>query len=626
MNKQNNQQYWKRRFIQSKIIGLQSCQDYEFALNKRLNKLLYIYDRELSRWYKRYTTDLGIPKEQVAKMLEGIEFKNWDLTLDEFRKKAISGGYEKQLNQQYFNSRVASLKQMEGQLRLKATEFTKAEKDNMENELVNEYNNTYLRGTYDIQQYQGMNFAANFNKLSNSELKYIIAKPWAKDGKDFSSRLWGTYVDKLPSQLMDSLLRNTLIGSNYHKVEQDFRQRFTGMQSKNIHRLVISEMGHIQEMASADVYAAQGVEKYEYVATLESRTCTECRRLDGKVFTLVAKIDGTNYPILHPYCRCTTIPSFKDIPTAQSRWAKQGSGPGQIIKDMPYSEWLKQYAKQGGDVPKTKSKPNPKPKKVQKDKVDKTPKEQKEPYTKDDLNSMISHLNNKYGIATQSNSLYSYEDINHVNKEYLYQSLKFMDRFNDEYNWNEKKSINFKSLTTAPYLNRKGVMAYVAKDLDNNSDMVLNGAFLNKSYDAIMQAQHKMEKQGWLAKSDNGIPHTFCHEFGHVIANDLIQRHYMAKHNGDLIPANSTALKRAETSFYKDFYKQILKDQGATDIPRALWKLQSDVHDIDGKVSEYAFTNAAELFAENFVNAYCGGTKTNVGQSFKKIADKLLKK
>ncbi|WP_353486152.1 minor capsid protein [Apilactobacillus xinyiensis] len=626
MNKQNNQQYWKRRFTQSKIIGLQSCQDYEFALSRRLNKLLYIYDRELSKWYKRYTTDLGIPKEQVAKMLDGIEFKHWDLTLEEFRKKAISGGYEKLLNQQYFNSRVASLKQLESQLRLKATEFSKSEKDKMETELVNQYNNTYLRETYDLQQYQGLGFTANFNKLSNSELKYIIAKPWARDGKDFSSRLWGTYVNELPSQLMDSLLRNTLIGSNYHKVEQDFRQRFTGMQSKNIHRLVISEIGHIQELASADVYAAQDVEKYEYVATLESRTCQACRYLDGKVFSLVAKIDGTNYPILHPYCRCTTIPSIKDIPTAQKRWAKNDNEKGQVIKDMPYSEWLNHYAKNGNgrDVPPTKQ-PQRKPSKTPNTKTVNKESKVTEPYNKDDLNSMINHLSNKYGISTKHQDFTTYEGVNDVNKEYLYHSLKFMDKFSDEHNWNEKRAIDFRSLTTTPSLPKNRALAYVSSDLTTNKlDMVLNGTFLNKPFKEIMKEQKSMQNKGWHAKTDDGVTHTFNHEFGHVIAYDLIQRHYKAKHDG-AIPKDMTATKRARTSFYKDFYQQVLKDQGKTDIPRASWKLQNEIQNIDGVISEYSRTNADELFAEGFVNAYCGGSRANIGKSFRKIIDKLLK-
>ena len=40
------------------------------------------------------------------------------------------------------------------------------------------------------------------------------------------------------------------------------------------------------------------IKKYEFLATLDSRTCSVCGKLDGKVFELSEAKVGINYPPL----------------------------------------------------------------------------------------------------------------------------------------------------------------------------------------------------------------------------------------------------------------------------------------------------------------------------------------
>lgn len=303
----NSREYWQKRFIQDKALGIKSSQEYELELNKRLDQLLNIYDEDIKKWYRRFSNNLDIPLDKTIKILDGIEFKHFDITLKEFKRKAIKGGYEKQLNSEYFKSQIAQLKQLESQLKARATNLFSVEQLKMQDELVSQYDDTYLHETYNIQDFRGQ-FIANFSKLNHEEVKQVIAKPWAKDGKDFSTRVWGNYVEELPNQLMDSILRSSLTGLSYSKVEREFRERFSDVKTNHIHRLVVSEIGHIQETASADVYKEQDVEKYEYVATFERSTCDDCAKLDHQVFYVKDRQPGTNYPLIHPYCRCTTIP------------------------------------------------------------------------------------------------------------------------------------------------------------------------------------------------------------------------------------------------------------------------------------------------------------------------------
>lgn len=338
----NSKDYWLMRFIREKAVSIKSQERYEEELNKRLNQLLAIYDDEIKDWYRRFSNDLNIPLRETIDILDGIEYKHFEMTLNEFKDKAIKGGYERELNSEYFKSQIARLTQLESQLKQEATKLFSVEKFKMLDEMVSEYQHTYLHDTFNIQALKGK-FDSNFATLNTDQLRILLSNPWIKNGtgkeSNFSERLWGNYVDELPSQLMDSMLRNALTGASYQKINKDFRERFDGVKSKHIHRLVVTELGHVHEEASAKAYENQGVERYQYLATLENHTCDICAGLDGKIFYVKDRQTGVNYPVIHPHCRCTTIPYIADITIDMTRWSANGT-----VDNMTFNEWQKQYA------------------------------------------------------------------------------------------------------------------------------------------------------------------------------------------------------------------------------------------------------------------------------------------
>ncbi|GFZ27252.1 minor capsid protein [Lactobacillus corticis] len=81
--------------------------------------------------------------------------------------------------------------------------------------------------------------------------------------------------------------------------------------------------------------------QYQYLATLESHTCDQCAHLDGRIFYVKNKVEGLNYPLIHPYCRCTTVPYMKDLPDIESRWYRDPvTGKGKWTNGkMNYKQW-----------------------------------------------------------------------------------------------------------------------------------------------------------------------------------------------------------------------------------------------------------------------------------------------
>ena len=90
-----------------------------------------------------------------------------------------------------------------------------------------------------------------------------------------------------------------------------------------------TETSYIAGKADRQAYIDAGIEEYEFIATLDSRTCKYCGPLDGSTHRVDEAEAGVNYPPIHPRCRCTTGMADDQPDTGQRR----GRG----------GEWRKMY-------------------------------------------------------------------------------------------------------------------------------------------------------------------------------------------------------------------------------------------------------------------------------------------
>lgn len=351
MSKLSNIDYWQRRYLQIKAKEIRNTEAYERALQPELNGLFRDLNKEMEGWYVRYANNNGISKEDAAKILAGIHTKHWQLTLKEFEKKAKAGGHTQELNNEYYRSRVARLQALEQQMKQHTARFAGNEANHMRDALAEQYDDTYMRTTFNTQV-QKAKLTADFARFNEAQLKIAVSQPWGKDGKDFSKRIWKNYQEELPSYLMDSVMRGTFLGWSPQRISTQMHARFQDVKRNNIHRLVVSEMGHVASEATAKSYEENEIEQYEYMATLESHTCAVCAKLDGQIFKLSDRKPGINYPLIHAQCRCDTVPYIKGLPDVQQRWMRDSeTGKGKLIKNMKFDEW-KQYV--NGDKPMPK--------------------------------------------------------------------------------------------------------------------------------------------------------------------------------------------------------------------------------------------------------------------------------
>lgn len=341
MSQQSNQAYWAKRFLMVKAKQIKNTEAYERALQPELNGLFREFQSELNSWYVRYANNEGIPKEEAAKLLQNIDTKHWELTLKQFEEKAKAGGHEQELNSIYYRSQIARLQSLEKQLQQLAERFASQETTHFRNALAKQYDDTYMRTTYNLQAATA-NITSNFAHFNEAQLKIAVSQPWSPDGQDFSKRIWKNYRQELPSYLMDAVLRGTVLGSSSQQIAKEMQARFRDVKRNDIHRLIGTEMAHVSEEATAKSYEENEIDRYEYMATLESHTCEVCAKLDGQRFKVSERKPGVNYPPIHARCRCTTIPWIEGLPETKERWMRDPkTGKGKLIKNMTFDEWKK---------------------------------------------------------------------------------------------------------------------------------------------------------------------------------------------------------------------------------------------------------------------------------------------
>ena len=114
----------------------------------------------------------------------------------------------------------------------------------------------------------------------------------------------------------------------------------TAVADNQIVTLVRTSINQVANAASQQVYEANQdiTKKYRYVATLDTRTSSICRALDGREF----EYGKGPTPPQHFNCRSTTVPviNYKDLGFDPPPPSKRAAAGGMVPADQTYGQWL----------------------------------------------------------------------------------------------------------------------------------------------------------------------------------------------------------------------------------------------------------------------------------------------
>ena len=112
----------------------------------------------------------------------------------------------------------------------------------------------------------------------------------------------------------------------------------TAVADNQVLTLVRTSVNQVANTASQQVYEANQdiTKKYRYVATLDTRTSSICRALDGREF----EYGKGPTPPQHFNCRSTTVPVINPDILPPSTTATRASAAGQVPVNESYGQWL----------------------------------------------------------------------------------------------------------------------------------------------------------------------------------------------------------------------------------------------------------------------------------------------
>ena len=329
--------YWERRQEENYRAGEMKINQYFTRLEKAFNQAKRELQKTVESFYWQYAEENGLTYAEAQKRLSKAEIGEMREYIDLVMQNI--GKYNQKVNNMSIKARMTRYQALEAQVDAILRELYAVDYEADAGKMMSEvYADTYHRIWYDSDRYHG--FHAEFAQIEPRTVEELLKYPF--NGADFSTRLW-KQKDHLQSQLMESLTTMMIQGTAPQNLAKDFAKK---MQAKKFdaYRLLHTESSFVMSEAAHAGYKEDGVEKYQILATLDSKTCGICGRLDGKIYPVAEAVTGKNMPPFHPFCRCTDVPYYSDQPTVGKRAARDAEGNSiEVSEHMTYAEWKKQF-------------------------------------------------------------------------------------------------------------------------------------------------------------------------------------------------------------------------------------------------------------------------------------------
>lgn len=359
--------YWKKRFEQLEDAmnnkGAQYMKDSEAIYRKAISNT----EKEISRWYTRFADNEGISYQRAVEMLTGDELKEFHMDVKEYIQKGktlgVSDQWSKELERASTKVHISKLEALKLQMQQQVEELTGKKAKGITHLMSDIYSDTFYKTAFEIQK--GFGVATNFAKLDKKVVDKILVKPWASDGSNFSERIWGSHRAQLVNKLHEGLTINLIQGKPPDNLIKEIANTFE-VDRKRAATLVFTEKAYFQSIAQRDSFKNLGIEEYEIVATLDTKTSEICREMDGRHFKLSDYQIGLTAPPFHPRCRTATAPFFDDeFEDEVKRAARDENGDYYTVPaNMKYDEWYRGFV-EGDKNTLDKLKPTKSAKKVE---------------------------------------------------------------------------------------------------------------------------------------------------------------------------------------------------------------------------------------------------------------------
>lgn len=317
-----------------------------------INQITAVYNKaekdiknEVKRVFSAYKTSGKLTDEEALTLLNGAEkselIEYLKQNLNTISDEKIRSEILNRINAIAYSARITRLEALQERVDAVFRQMADDELGTDKYVLANAYKESYYRTIFDCQQ--GFGIGADFALIPEKALQTVLESKFK--GKNFSKRIW-INTNVLANKLKTVLGAGIASGASIEKMSNDIAD--LSLKGKiAATRLIRTETTFYMGQGELKAYSELGIDKYKYLATLDSRTSPMCAELDGKVFNVADAAAGVNYPPLHPWCRSTTVAYFEDGKGTRIARDKDG-GTYKVPSDMTYREWKEKYVDERG--------------------------------------------------------------------------------------------------------------------------------------------------------------------------------------------------------------------------------------------------------------------------------------
>ena len=339
-----NSKYWAKRAEEIAQIQYDKADELCRKIVKEYQKADKYITERINLYYARYADEYGVTLADSKKILSTSELRNFKMSLEEFREKALNNEddkWTKELDEEYLRSRISRLDALKFEINNKINELSGKHTKDATRHLKEVFEDTYSK-TVTIF---GENFGIgnNFAPVDDKTIEQVIYSRWTNQD-NFAGRI-STNKAALLSSLNKTITQGLIVGLSSDDMVKKLMKETKISRNRAIN-LIQTETTFIIGQANTKMYKDFGVKQYEVIETLDSSTCETCAEMDGKRFKVSEKQEGLNSPPFHPRCRGTTVPvsKYEHIWGESDRIARDDEGNTYYINgkgEIVYKEHLK---------------------------------------------------------------------------------------------------------------------------------------------------------------------------------------------------------------------------------------------------------------------------------------------
>lgn len=300
----SNKSYWLKRSEELDKVAKMTEKEVMKKLSALYRDAFRSIEKEVNDFMMKYAVDHKLDYATVTQMLTPIDLAEYNQKIEELYAmyRDTSSEYIKiEIDRLNARAKITRLQALQDAINVELTKVTHEYQMTLEDTLIGLFTEQYK----EVSELLGIMAPV----INREAIKTIIEYPYA--GKMFSDRIWDN-KDALVKHIKQNLTAGIIRGDSIQKMSRQLKRDLNVLYYQ-AERLVRTETNYAMNQGHLKGYADSGVvEKYEFLAAIDSRTSKLCKNQNGKVYKLSDAVVGVNFPPLHPHCRSTVIPILED--------------------------------------------------------------------------------------------------------------------------------------------------------------------------------------------------------------------------------------------------------------------------------------------------------------------------